>query len=68
MNRGLTATLLLLALAGCGPSADDPKKQIGAHPRRGELLQKRRALMEAWANYCNGAADTNVVQFDVRAA
>ncbi len=32
MNRRLPATLLLLALAGCGPGPDDPKKQIGAHP------------------------------------
>lgn len=36
--------------------------------RRGDLLEKRRALMEAWAAYCNGETSDNVVQFGGRAA
>ncbi len=39
MNRRLAAALLLLALTGCGPNADDPKKQIGAHPNLPEPHQ-----------------------------
>jgi integrase len=34
--------------------------------RRGDALEKRRALMEAWANYCEPAAGGNV--FQIRAA
>jgi integrase len=34
--------------------------------RRGDLFEKRRALMEAWANYCDGR--DNVVQFGERVA
>ena len=41
---------------------------VEAAYRRGELLQKRRALMIAWANYCDGAAGDNVVRLDGRAA
>jgi integrase len=29
--------------------------------RRGDALEKRRALMEAWANYCEPGAESNVV-------
>jgi integrase len=29
--------------------------------RRGDALEKRRALMEAWANYCEPRAESNVV-------
>jgi integrase len=34
--------------------------------RRGDALEKRRSLMEAWANYCEPGAAGNVVQ--IRAA
>ncbi|MGC2223635.1 MAG: hypothetical protein WA624_15420 [Methylocella sp.] len=30
--------------------------------RRGDALEKRRALMEAWANYCEPEAGSNVVK------
>jgi integrase len=29
--------------------------------RRGDALEKRRALMEAWANYCEPTLGSNVV-------
>jgi integrase len=37
--------------------------------RRGDFLEKRRALMEAWAKYCSstGAHAGRVVQFPERA-
>jgi integrase len=35
--------------------------------RRGELLEKRRAMMEAWANYCNGIS-ADVVRIGRQAA
>jgi len=41
---------------------------VEAAYRRGELLQKRRVLMAAWENYCDGAASDNVVRLDGRAA
>jgi integrase len=31
--------------------------------RRGDALEKRRALMDAWANYCEPAARNNVLAF-----
>ena len=42
--------------------------EVKAAYRRGALLEKRRALMEAWANYCNGATIANVVYIQGRAA
>jgi integrase len=30
--------------------------------RRGDALEKRRALMEAWAAFCEPRADSNVVR------
>jgi hypothetical protein len=33
--------------------------------RRGDALEKRRALMEAWANYCEPSASGNVVPMRV---
>ncbi len=35
--------------------------------RRGDALEKRRALMEAWANYCEPIAHDNVVNLPARA-
>ncbi len=35
--------------------------------RRGDALEKRRGLMEAWANYCEPRAAANVVQMTRRA-
>jgi integrase len=38
-----------------------PNKAEAAY-RRGDLLERRRAMMEAWARYCDGeAAGGNVV-------
>jgi len=34
--------------------------------RRGDALEKRRGLMEAWANYCEPKADLNVVSLKQR--
>lgn len=34
---------------------------VEAAYRRGELLKKRRALMDAWGAYCNGKSTANVV-------
>jgi integrase len=31
--------------------------------RRGDALEKRRAMMEAWANFCEPKAGSNVIQF-----
>ncbi len=33
------------------------KSKVEAAYRRGDLLEKRRKLMEAWARYCDGAED-----------
>jgi len=33
------------------------KNKVGAAYRRGDLFEKRRKLMEAWADHCAGAAD-----------
>jgi len=33
------------------------KNKVEAAYRRGDLFEKRRKLMEAWADYCTGAAD-----------
>jgi integrase len=35
--------------------------KVEAAYRRGDLFQKRRKLMEAWANYCDAAEQGNVV-------
>ena len=35
--------------------------------RRSDALDKRRALMDAWAKHCEGAAGENVVAFKRRA-
>jgi integrase len=34
--------------------------------RRGDALEKRRALMEAWANFCDQGTETNVVSLATR--
>jgi integrase len=34
--------------------------------RRGDALEKRRALMEAWASYCEPEREGNVISFDRR--
>ena len=34
--------------------------------RRGDALEKRRQLMEAWAEYCSGVGDGKVIRFSVR--
>jgi integrase len=44
------------------------KNKVEAAYRRGDLFEKRRSLMEAWANYCNTPASDNVVQFNGRVA
>ncbi len=31
--------------------------------RRGDVLEKRRAMMEAWAQWCEPRAGSNVVEF-----
>jgi integrase len=41
---------------------------VDAAYRRGDLFEKRRSLMQAWADYCNGIAGSNVLQFGARAA
>jgi integrase len=33
--------------------------------RRGDALEKRRALMQAWANYCSNAHDGQIVQLNL---
>ena len=42
--------------------------EVVAAYRRGELLEKRRALMEKWATYCTTPPADNVVQFSERVA
>ena len=37
------------------------ENKVEAAYRRGNLLEKRRALMTAWGNYCEGADRGNVV-------
>jgi len=37
-------------------------KTVAAY-QRGSMLEKRRELMAAWANYCGGSTGENVVQF-----
>lgn len=41
-------------------------KVVAAY-QRGDLFEKRRELMVAWANYCEGKADDNVVPLTRRA-
>jgi len=35
--------------------------KVEAAYRRGDLFQKRRALAQAWASYCAGVPEGNVV-------
>jgi integrase len=35
--------------------------KVEAAYRRGDLFQKRRDLMDAWANYCEGQAEDNII-------
>jgi hypothetical protein len=35
--------------------------------RRGDALEKRRALMDAWASFCDETESGRVVAFDARA-
>jgi integrase len=51
-----------MALAHTIPSSAE------AAYRRGDLFEKRRALMEAWAAHCDGRAPDNVLSFAGRAA
>ena len=37
------------------------ENQTEAAYRRGDLLEKRRALMERWGRYCDGSDPTGVV-------
>lgn len=41
---------------------------VEAAYRRGDLLEKRRALMADWASYCTTAAVSNVIQIGSRSA
>jgi len=41
--------------------------KVEAAYRRGDLFEKRRALMAVWADYCNGVEASNVVQLQGRA-
>jgi integrase len=40
--------------------------QVEAAYRRGDLFEKRRRLMEAWAAYCNKIQDTKAVVTPIR--
>ncbi len=44
------------------PAARMVADKVEAAYRRGNLLEKRRALMAAWADYCEGASGGNVVR------
>lgn len=44
------------------------KKADVAAYQRGTSVEKRRPMMQAWANYCEGKADANILQFAARAA
>ena len=59
MNR-LLAAAALAALAGCGPSPDDPKKQIGAHPTLPEPHQYLFPPMHVVDNVGWGSATPKV--------
>jgi integrase len=48
-----------VAEAALGHSVGDAAERAY---RRGDALEKRRALMQAWANYCEPKAGSNVVQ------
>jgi integrase len=37
--------------------------KVEAAYRRGDLFEKRRQLAEAWARYCDGPGDGQIVQF-----
>ncbi len=42
--------------------------RVEAAYRRGDLFEKRRKLMTAWADYCDGKSGAEVLQLDGRAA
>ena len=57
--------------AECTPFANEVCESALAHTignkaeaayRRGDLLEKRRALMSAWSDYCDESAAGNVIQ------
>jgi hypothetical protein len=35
--------------------------QVEAAYRRGDLFERRRALMDAWAGYCTGSPADNII-------
>ena len=43
------------------------KAEVAAY-QRGTSVEKRRPMMQAWANYCEGKQDENILQFPARAA
>jgi hypothetical protein len=41
--------------------AHTTRNQLKAAYRRGDLLEKRRQLMDDWANYCSGNKSSKVI-------
>ena len=55
MKMGIALSTLALAAAALAESPSCPADQALEAYRRGDLFEKRRLMMEAWADYLNSA-------------